>query len=250
LSLYDETMILGESINKNSKKILVVFNTIDQKEKVHAALKMSEIKKSIHYISKMLGIKSSPIGYYSERLVEPQELHWNNIGESSTHKQKVRMETTFLGIGFMLLSFAILYFPMYKIDEEKVAKPEIGTALGFLISVIIIIIAITYRQIIVQLMPTRRPSSKLAESLFICLTTTVFQFFYFLVTPITFYILATSIPNNMKLKEFFSAILSFCLMQLLVALLDPMYRANKKKREKLLSQASEANVYCQQRLHE
>lgn len=58
-------MILGEGINKNSKKILVVFNTIDQKEKVHAKLKMNEALKFLHYMSKILGIKSSPIGYYS-----------------------------------------------------------------------------------------------------------------------------------------------------------------------------------------
>lgn len=95
----------------------MVFNTIDQKEKVHAKLKMNEALKFLHYMSKILGIKSSPIGYYSERLAEPQEIYWNNIGESSTHKQKVRLETTFLGIGFMIISFAILYFPMYKIDE-------------------------------------------------------------------------------------------------------------------------------------
>jgi uncharacterized membrane protein YvlD (DUF360 family) len=71
-----------------------------------------------------------------------------------------------------------------------------------------------------------------------CMTITVFQYFYFLVTPVTFYILASSIPNNMKLKEFFSAILTFCLMQFIIGLVDPMYRGNKKKREKLLSQAS------------
>lgn len=145
-------------------------------------------------------MKSDPIGYYSERIAEPQELYWNNIGESSTHKQKVRMETTFIGIGFMFLSFAVFYFPMYKIDEEKVDKPGLGTGLGLAISIVIIILAIVYRQIIIALMPTRRPSSKLAESYFIVMTTIVFHIFFYLVTPATFYVLADSIPKNLKLK--------------------------------------------------
>jgi len=62
----------------------------------------------------------------------------------------------------MVLSFVIFYFPMLKIDEEKVYAPGVGTALGFLVSILIIILAIVYRQIILKLMPTRKPSSKLA----------------------------------------------------------------------------------------
>ena len=58
----------------------MVFNTIDQKEKVHAKLKMNEALKFLHYMSRILGLRSSPIGYYSERLAEPQEIYWNNIG--------------------------------------------------------------------------------------------------------------------------------------------------------------------------
>lgn len=213
-------------------------------------LKMNEGLKFLHYMSKMLQLKSDPIGYYTERVAEPQEIYWNNIGESSTHKQKVRMQTTFIGIGFMFLSFAIFYFPMYKIDEEKYNRPGLGTGLGLLISILIIILAIVYRLIIVRMMPTRRPSSKLAESYFIVMTTVVFHFFFYLVTPATFYLLASEVPKNMKLKEFFSAIFSFVLMCLIVALIDMRYRLTKKNREKLLSQANEANRYCQQRLHE
>jgi hypothetical protein len=32
-------------------------------------------------------------------------------------KTKVRVETTAIGIGFMLISFAIFYFPTIKADE-------------------------------------------------------------------------------------------------------------------------------------
>lgn len=127
---------------------------------------------------------------------------------------------------------------MYKIDEEKYDKPGLGTGLGLLISVLIIVLAFVYRVIIVGLMPTRRASSKLAESFFIVMTTVIFHFFFYLVTPATFYILAGSVPKNIKLKEFFSAIFSFTLMSLFVAILDLKYRLNKKKREKLLNQAS------------
>jgi CRISPR/Cas system-associated endonuclease/helicase Cas3 len=52
-------------MNKNGKKILVVFNTIEQKEHVHKALKMNEFFKFLHYMSKMFQLKSDPIGYYS-----------------------------------------------------------------------------------------------------------------------------------------------------------------------------------------
>jgi hypothetical protein len=155
-----------------------------------------------------------------------------------------------LGIGFMLLSFAIFYFPMIKIDEEKVYSPGLGTALGLIISILIIILAIVYRLIILRLMPTRKPSSKLAESFFIVMTTIVFHFFFYLLTPAAFYLFAGSIPDNIKLKEFFMAIVSFALMSILVAFIDLRYRLFNKKRQRLLGQVSEANMFCQQRLHE
>lgn len=62
----------------------------------------------------------------------------------------------------MILSFAIFYFPMYKIDEEKYADPGLGTGLGIIVSVLVIVLSIVYRNIIVALTPKRRPSSKLA----------------------------------------------------------------------------------------
>ena len=99
-------------------------------------------------------------------------------------------------------------------------------------------------------MPTRRPSSKLAEAFFIILTTIVFHFFFYVVTPAAFYIFAKSIPPNYKLKEFFSAVFLFSLMVLLVAILDLKYRLFNKRKERLLGQVSESNNYCQQRLHE
>lgn len=250
MDLYDRVDLLRENINKNTKKIIVVFNTIEEKEMVHRHLKMNECTKFVHYISKIMGCKSDPISYYSERVAEPQEIHWKYIGESSTYKQKVRIETTVLGIGFMLLSFAIFYFPMIKIDEEKVYSPGLGTALGLIISILIIILAIVYRLIILRLMPTRKPSSKLAESFFIVMTTIVFHFFFYLLTPAAFYLFAGSIPNNIKLKEFFMAIVSFALMSILVAIIDLRYRLFNKKRQRLLGQVSEANMFCQQRLHE
>jgi hypothetical protein len=217
---------------------------------VHKALKMNEGIKFLHYMSRICGMKSDPISYYSERVAEPQELYWNNIGESSTHKQKVRMETTFIGIAFMILSFAIFYFPMYKIDEAKTSKSGLATGLGVVISILIIILSIIYRQIIVAMMPKRRPSSKLAESYFIVMTTVVFHYFFYLVTPASFYVLADVIPKNLKLKEFFNAIFSFTIISLLIAVLDLPYRLTKKRRERLVNQPSEAAQFCQQRVHE
>lgn len=49
-------------------------------------------------------------------------------------------------------------------------------------------------------MPTRKPSSKLAEAYFIVMTTIIFHFFFYLVTPAAFYVFAQSIPVNYKLK--------------------------------------------------
>ncbi len=89
----------------------------------------------------------------------------------------------------MIISFAVFYFPMYKIDEEKYDKPSLGTGLGLFISIIVMILSIIYRQIILALTPTRRASSKLVESYFIVMTTVIFHFFFFLVTPATFYVI-------------------------------------------------------------
>ena len=78
---------------------------------------MNGLFKFAHYFFRLFKSKIEPINYYSERLTEPQEIIWKNIGESSTKKQKVRIQTTIIGVGFMIITFAVLYFPMYKVDE-------------------------------------------------------------------------------------------------------------------------------------
>lgn len=117
LKEFDKYEMKSSNLKASSKKVVVVFNTIEQKEKVHAALKMSEIVKFFHYFSKLLGYKSDAINYYSERIAEPQEIYWKYIGESSTHKQKVRIETTVIGVALVLVCFAIFYFPLLKVDQ-------------------------------------------------------------------------------------------------------------------------------------
>jgi hypothetical protein len=88
--------------------------------------------------------------------------------------------------------------------------------------------------ILIRLMPTRRPSSKLAESYFIVMTTIIFHFFFYLFSPAAFYVLAKNIYANSKLKELFMAIIGFALMTVAVAGLDVRYRLFKGRREKLL----------------
>jgi hypothetical protein len=60
----------------------------------------------------------------------------------------------------MLVAFVILYFPIIKIDEAKINhKSIITTLLGIGISLTLQVLAITYRKIIMKLIPRRRPSS-------------------------------------------------------------------------------------------
>lgn len=217
---------------------------------------MSELTKFFYYTFRMVGIKLNPISYYTEKIVEPEEVHWRYIGESSTHKAKVRLETTFIGIGFMLICFGLFYFPMIYAKEERINDPSIGTLEGLVISLAIIILANVYRWIIIKLMPTRRPSSRLAESYFIVMTTVVFHFFFYLVSPAIYYVFASGpsssppIPQNAKLKELFLAVFLFMIMQIIIAAVDVPYLMYKKRKNKLLGSRSEANNYCQLRLHE
>lgn len=199
MSLYELTGDLTENQKKPTKKVIVVFNTIEQKEKIHKSLRMNEFVKFWHYIAKILNIEKNPIDYYSERISEPQEIYWKYIGESSTNKQKARLQTTLYGVLLIIISFAVFYFPMIKIDEEKIDSPGLGSGLGVLISTLMIVMSISYRLIILRIMPSRKPSNKITESYFIVMTTIVFHFFFYLITPATFYIF-TSIPKNYKLK--------------------------------------------------
>jgi len=60
----------------------------------------------------------------------------------------------------MLIAFALLYFPIIKINEAKVNHKSIVTSvLGIGISLVLQFLAITFRKIITRLMPRRRPSS-------------------------------------------------------------------------------------------
>lgn len=109
---------------------------------------------------KLVGRNTQKLHFFADKIPEPQEINWKYIGESSVHKTKVRIETTVIGIGFMVICFMLLYFPIIKIDEESIENPTIGTILGLIISIGIQILAIMYRQIILKLIPARHPSSR------------------------------------------------------------------------------------------
>lgn len=108
----------------------------------------------------------------------------------------------------------------------------------------------TFRAIIAAMMPTRRPSSKLAESYFVVIALAMFFFFFYLVSPALSYIFSTSIPSNYKLAEFFMAVLIFCVGNIVIALLDFTYMFYNMKKKKLLSKKVEGDNYCQGRMHE
>lgn len=65
----------------------------------------------------MLGCKRESVGYFTERVAEPQEIYWKYIGESSTQKEKVRIETAFVCAAVVALVYGVMYFPMLIIDK-------------------------------------------------------------------------------------------------------------------------------------
>ena len=72
LKLYDKYERESSNLKASSKKVIVVFNSASQMEEVHKRLKMNEAVKFWFYLTKLLGCKSEAIGFYSERVAEPQ----------------------------------------------------------------------------------------------------------------------------------------------------------------------------------
>ena len=241
---------MAESLSNHTKKVIVVFNTTEQREIVHKTLRINELKKFLFYSAKMIGYKGLDQGYFTESLPEPEEIYWKFIGESSTQKQKVRLETTLIGLGVTVLCFAVFYFPMIKINEEKIEDPSLGTGLGIAIALAVTLLMVATRELISKLITQRRPSSKLAEYYFVVMTLIVFFILFYLVSTAAFYIFVPSIPINDKLKTFFMAVIVFLGVNIIMAALDIPYLRNRGRREKLVSSPSAGEAYCQRRLHE
>lgn len=144
----------------------------------------------------------------------------------------------------------VLYFPLLKIDQEKIYDPLIGTVLGMVISFFILVMVIIYRVIIGALMPTRRPSSKLAEGYFVVIGLSIFFFFFYLASPAVFFEVSPNIPDNFKLATFFMNIIIFCCSNIALNIIDVGYRTYNGKKNRLLTQTNEANKFCQGRVHE
>lgn len=138
----------------------------------------------------------------------------------------------------MVLVFVVLYFPLYEIDEEKIFDPLLGTLLGIVISLVLLTMVIIYRMIVAVLMPTRRPSSKLAEGYFVVIGLALFFFFFYLVSPAVFYEVTPSIPDNFKLATFLMTIILFCLTNTILNLIDIGYRTYNGKKNRLLTQTN------------
>lgn len=113
------------------------------------------------------------------------------------------------------------------------------------------ILAIGYRLIIIKLVPKRRPSSRDSESYFVVMATVIFHFLFYLVVPISYYMLDLGgIPRNLKLKQLFIAVLTCLFMTVLIAILDIKHRIFNRRRRKLVSEWRWWGQYCQARLHE
>jgi hypothetical protein len=139
----------------------------------------------------------------------------------------------------MLIAFALLYFPILKINELNILDRSIvSTILSLLISTFLQILAVVYRQVVIHLLPTRRPSSIQSQSYFIVITTVIFHFLFYLVVPVSYYILIDVIPKNIKLKQLFIAILMFLAMVIIIAILDIKHRIFNSRRKKILSKWS------------
>ena len=78
----------------------------------------------------------------------------------------------------------------------------------------------------------------------------MFHFFFYVIAPGTYYVIPAQIPNNIKLKQLFLAVMTFLTMTLLIAFIDVRYRLYKSKRKRILSSWSEWGKWCQIRLHE
>ena len=139
----------------------------------------------------------------------------------------------------MLIAFALLYFPILKINELNILDRSIvSTILSLLISTFLQILAVVYRQVVIHLLPTRRPSSIQSQSYFIVMTTVIFHLLFYLVVPVSYYILIDVIPKNIKLKQLFIAILMFLAMVIIIAILDIKHRIFNSRRKKILSKWS------------
>jgi hypothetical protein len=61
----------------------------------------------------------------------------------------------------MIAAFLLLYFPIIKIDQENIKHHSAVTSvLSILISLVLQILSIIYRQIILKILPSRHPSSR------------------------------------------------------------------------------------------
>ncbi len=122
---------------------------------------MNECKKYVTYFCQLLGLSSQKGGMIADSVSEPEEIIWKYVGESSARKIKVRIQTTAIGLGFLLLAFSLLYFPIVKINVANIIdKSLVSTILSLATSIMLQILAIGYRVIIIKLVPKRRPSSR------------------------------------------------------------------------------------------
>ena len=146
----------------------------------------------------------------------------------------MRVKTTLIGLFMAIVAYMVFYFPMEEIDQQKVADPRVGTPLGFIIALVVVSMMLTYRFIIIGMIPTRRPSSRLSEGLFVVMNLATFFFFFYLLSPAIFYLIATSIPQNAKIGTFFMLIIVFSASNIIVNGIDLGYRTYKSRVNKLL----------------
>ena len=83
----------------------------------------------------------------------------------------------------------MLFFCM-KIVYRKLFPDPWNTILVYIILTILVIIALTFRQLMDQLSEMRLPNTQTSRTMFIVLTTVLFHFIYYLIIPTIYFWLA------------------------------------------------------------
>lgn len=113
IQLYEEFEVSKANFNRSTGKAIVVFEEQSDKEFFAKELHMSQPKLILHNIGRMLKIDSvNQMGMHCGAVSEPGEVIWKYIGDSSIAKTKVRLETWAISIIFLVICYAVVFYPM------------------------------------------------------------------------------------------------------------------------------------------
>lgn len=169
-----------EAFNEKGERMLVIFNSLQDKKQV-----LAKYSASYHHkVKTWLGMQDKD-KVYCEGAPQPSEIIWQNIGSGDSYKLKYKVLSMVYFLLLLIGSYILLFFCMELVYQKWLEEPWNFIMINIILT-FVVFVAMSFRAWMNKLSELSHPSIYTNRTMFIVMTTISFHLLFYIIIP-TFY---------------------------------------------------------------